>query len=177
MPIAVTVSYDAGLDSTLAALAQSPAAIQRAKRRTLAKLARWLDALLLRVVAVASGLTGSKLRASARYHTSAGRDHLAVWIGTADVKVRFLGSVSWSRQAPGASVGSRRFAHAWAWDTGRTAGLVMRRRGADRLPIAEVVDRIHPRVLAAVQAAQPQVEARYLALLSDELRIELERLA
>lgn len=173
MDTQITIAYDAGLGQALAQLDQAPAAIQRAKRRALTKLSRWLSAALLRAVSAAARLPQSKIRAAARFRTTLGRDHLAVWIGTDDVRVRYFGGVSWSRRMAGARAGGKLYPHSWAWDYGKTKGLVMERLSDARLPIAEVVESIHPRVLAAVQALQPQVEARYLSLLSDELGVAI----
>lgn len=164
-------------------MAAMPEGVERAKKRAMRKLGKWVGTRVLRYASRAAGVTAKTLKELGRYDYRATDDGISVWLGTNAIPAHHLGTVNWTRRMTGARAGKRLFPHTWSWpsESGiRTAGLIMRRTGAFgrwRNPKLEVIAKvdyeIHVTVFDAVQAVMPEVENRFRTLLVQELNYAL----
>lgn len=159
-----------------ARLSLMPPALERARRRALKKLSTYVQRQVLREAAKAADVTQKLIKSLLRFRASLKEDSLGIWLGLNPIPVHYLGTVTWSRKMPGAKVGARSFPGSWSWKECKVKGLegkVMRRTGADRLPIEKVTLPIYTQVQARLQAILPDIRARHEKLLLQEMRYAL----
>ena len=163
------------LERLEAQLAAMPQGVERARKRALRKLSTWVRGQVLREAAKAAGTSQKVLTTLLRYRATQNDDRLSIWIGTNDLKVHHLGTVTWNRRMKGARVGRQSFTGSWSWPASRRmAGLVVRRLpGSKRLPVEVVTIPIHEQILNRLQALQPEIDARFQTLLLQELNYAL----
>lgn len=171
----IRIDTQGTLAAVLAAMAEQPMGIERARRRALSKLATWAKRQVLREASAASGASQKKLQALVRYRTTQrGDGALSIWIGTDPIAAHHLGTVRWNRRMVGARVGKRSYPGTWSWGEGsRTGPAVMRRTGDGRLPIEVERVPIHDAVRARVDALVPTISDRLERLMIQELNYVL----
>jgi hypothetical protein len=165
------------LDRVQAQLEAMPKGIERARRRALKKIMTWLKRQVLRAVARAAGLTQKAFQAMLRYRATQLPDAgISIWIGTNDIPVHRLGTVTWTPRMKGARVSKRSFPGTWSWGEGsRTGTAVMQRIDTQRLPIERVEQDVDTPVRDAVAALEPEINARFEREMLAALKYELYR--
>lgn len=179
-PLDIRIDTQGTLERLQAQLARMPRAVETARKRALRKLSTWVQRQALREAAAAAGTSQKVMKTLVRYQARINDQRIAIWIGTNPIAAHHLGTVRWTPRTRrgqftvGARVGRRVFPGTWSWSAAaRTAGLVMRRRGADRLPIDKVVVPIHQAVLDRMNQLRPDIVARFQTLLRQELNYAL----
>lgn len=173
-PIDIRIDTQGTLERLQAQMARMPRAVDTARKRALRKLSTWIQRQALREAAAAAGTTQKVMKTLVRYRASLNDARIAIWIGTNPIGAHHLGTVRWTRRMTGARAGRRSFPGTWSWSApAKTAGLIMERRGAARLPLDKVVVPIHQAVLTRMEQLQPAVAARFQALLLQELNYAL----
>lgn len=179
-PLDIRVDTQGTLERLQAQMAAMPRSVERARVRALRKLSTWIQRQALREAAAAAGVTQKLMKTLVRYRASINDQRISIWIGTDPIGAHHLGTVRWTprtrrgQYTVGARVGKRVFPRTWSWsEAQKTAGLVMQRRGADRLPIDKVVVPIHQAVLDRMNQLQPAIAARFQTLLLQELNYAL----
>ncbi|MFC4158283.1 hypothetical protein [Chitinimonas lacunae] len=143
------------------------AAFAAAQRRALRKLGVWFKGQAARAVAKETGVPQKALRPRLAFYFKT-NEVGKVWFGINAIPAARLGTPRQTRT--GVSVGKFRFDKAWLARSGR--GAVFRRVGRDRLPIEVVTEDIEGEARAAWHVHTAEVEARFLALLTQELNFE-----
>lgn len=179
-PLDIRIDTQGTLERLQAEMAAMPRGVERARRRALRKLSTWVQRQALREASAATGATQKVLKTLVRYRASINDQRISIWIGTNPLGAHHLGAVRWTPRMTGARAGRRLFPGAWSWSAPRkTAGVIMQRRGADRLPIDKIVVPIHQAVLDRMNQLQPAIAARFQTLLFQELnyalRVEAQR--
>lgn len=171
----VTIDDKGTIERMRREMAAMPAQVEKARKRALRKLSTWAKRQVLRAVSSAAGVTQKRLGVLLRYHvTSQGDGGISIWIGTNPIKAHYLGTARWTRRMKGARVGRRLFEHAWSWGgESKTWDAVMRRTGAERLPIETVTVEINDVVAARVESLLPEISKRFESLMIQELNYAL----
>jgi hypothetical protein len=162
-------------------IAAMPHGVERARRRALRKLSTWVQRQVLREASAAIGVPQKIIKALLRYRSTRTADVLSIWIGTNPLKAHHLGKVRWTRRMTGARAGRKLFAGSWSWPASRImAGLIVERIAKfnrnenPRLQKIDVVtEEVHQAVLTRLEAIQPNIDARFLTLLQQELNYAL----
>jgi hypothetical protein len=175
----VTINDRGTIRGVEVALLAIPQAAEKARRRALGKLKTFVESQVAKVVAAELKVTQKAVKALGRVRESVrGDGALSIWIGTNDIPVHRLGTVTWTRgQKKGAKVGRKYYPGTWSWGPGsRTGTAVMRRQGASRLPIESVREPMHDAVSQRVRALLPAVSERYGKLMRQEMKFALREL-
>jgi hypothetical protein len=177
--LALTIATDDDIEALQARLASTPERIARARSRTFREMSPWVERQVLRTAVAASGIDAPVWQSLARFNPFAGRESMGVWLGTRDIPAHHLGNVVWSRTMSGARAGGQSFPHAWSWEEPRrTGGLIMRRSGAERLPIEVMFWKVHQAVLNALEGdLLPRINQQYQSVMLRQLNYELNEAA
>jgi hypothetical protein len=152
-----------------------PQAAEKARRRALTKLKTFVEGQVAKAVSAELSIPQKAVRALGRVReTSQGDGSMSIWIGTNDLPVHRLGTVTWSRKQTGARVSRQLYPGTWSWGKGsKTGSAVKRRVGASRLPIEMEGKPMHDTVSQRVATILPAVSERYGRLMRQEMRFAL----
>jgi len=152
-----------------------PQAAEKARRRALTKLKTFVEGQVAKAVAAELKIPQNAVRALGRVReTSQGDGSMSIWVGTNDLPVHRLGTVTWTRRQKGARVRREIYPGTWSWGKGsKTGSAVMRRVGASALPIKMEGKPIHDTVSQRVGTVLPAVSERYGRLMRQELSYAL----
>ena len=183
------------------ALSAIPKATDTARRSALAKLKNFVQSQVAKVVSAELKIPQKTIKALGRVHgvLKSQGEEMSIWIGTKDIPVRYLGTIKWTREMPGAKVGKTTFPGSWSWSHGKTAGRVkrrtshyldasyiatgpkgsgqMRKRWGAGYAITEVTVQIHDTVSQRIADLLPAVSKRYGRLMRQELNYALRKVA
>ena len=175
----VTISDRGTLSGIELALEAIPQAADRARRRALSKLKTFVESQVAKVVSAELKIPQKTVKALGRVRqTVRGDGAMSIWVGTDDIPVHRLGTVSWKRSEKGAKVNRRLYPGTWSWGKGsKTGTAVMRRVGDTRLPIESVREPIHESVSQRIQDLLPEVSERYGRLMRREMRYALREVS
>jgi len=173
LTLAVQIETDVILQEMMEGVTATPAKLQKAYKRAIRKMVRWLQRQVLQAASQATTIGQKWWRDNLRVYVHFGKATGGVWIGLNPIRVSRLGRVHWTRRMAGARVGRRSYPGTFAAKT-RTGHLgVWQRRSASRLPIDEQYEAVYPPILARMERIEDEAQVRFERLLRQEIQYAL----